>query len=451
MADETTVQAGAGGDGAPASAEAPITESGEKTTTDAPGFEKESFGDFLNKVTTEKPEAKTDVTDDTPEPEKPEAKVETKTAEKPAEAAKPEEAEVAEEGDEPELLTAEEIDAKFPNSPKGLRNYTKAVTKQYQPYVEAIDELGGIEAVKRLDKMATVALGVPDMKEGGNLDQFHDYVKSLNPEFLDAYNKKLFYSALDDPKDAEALLNPFIQADERYKDFTFSKLKEMADLVIDGAIDLDEIKERLDAEKPEEAEKRKAAEAKAVADEAEKADMRRRLDEGDARAQQEAAKKDVVEIWNKYQEKAAPVWKQFGLNDLIKDSDPDDVKAVKQRHLDDVNKAVGDRLAKNPLFQDLAKRLEQKERGEGYAWLVEKCSVVYKGVVKEEAFARAPLLAGYLKSYGQPVKEVEKRRPEPEMDARGAVHGRTTESSSDERKLEEGGLGKLLEERTRVA
>lgn len=445
MADEIT-EAGAGTDVAAPGSEASTTESGEKTTNDSPGFEKESFGEMLNRVTSEKPtNEKTEVEDDTPEPEKAETKKETK-AELPPEAPMKEDA----EGDdaEPELLSTEEIDTKFSNAPKGLRSYAKAITKQFAPYAEAIDELGGIEAVKRLDKMATVALGVPDLKEGGNLDQFHDYVKSLNPDFLDAYNKKLFYSALDDPQSAEALLNPFIQADERYKDFTFSKFKEIADLVIDGAIDLDEIKERLDTEKPEEAEKRKAAEAKAVVDEAEKADMRRRLDEGDMRAQEEATKKDLTGIWEKYQEKAAPVWKQFGLGkDFINDKDPQEIKDVKQAYLDDLNNAIGRRLQSNPLFQDLAKRLGQKERGDGYGWLVEKCSNIYKGVVREEALKRSGLLSGFLKSYGQPVKETKTRRPESEVDARKAAHGRTTGAEPEERKQGKS-LGEFLAEKT---
>lgn len=447
MADETTVQAGAAGDGAPAGSEASTTESGEKTTTDSPGFEKESFGEMLNRVTSEKPsDEKTEAEDDTPEPEKTETKTETKPVEKSTDAAEADEAEATDEDDEPELLSDEKID-EF-KAPKGLRNYAKAVTKRFAPYAEAIDELGGIEAVKRLDKMATVALGVPDLKEGGNLDQFHDYVKSLNPDFLDAYNKKLFYSALDDPKSAEALLNPFIQADERYKDFTFSKFKEIADLVIDGAIDLDEIKEKLDIEKPEEAEKRKAAEARAVADEAEKADMRRRLDEGDMRAQEEATKQDLQGIWDKYQEKAAPVWKQFGLGkDFINDKDPQEIKDVKQAYLDDLNNAIGRRLQSNPLFQDLAKRLGQKERGDGYGWLVEKCSNIYKGVVREEALKRSGLLSGFLKSYGQPVKETKTRRPESEVDARKAAHGRTTEAEPEERKQGKS-LGEFLAEKT---
>lgn len=432
---------------------APGKGSGE-SNADAPGFDKESFGEMLNRVTSEKPDKEAEPIDDTPEPEKLETKTdEPKKDEKAPEAAKTEEVEEVDEDAELELLSDEEIDAKHPKAPKALRDYAKRISKEYAPYVETVNELGGIEAVKRLDKMATVALGVPDMKEGGNLDQFHDYVKSLNPEFLEAYNKKLFYSAIDDPKDAEALLTPFIQADEKYKDLKFSDLKELADLVVDGEIDLEAIREKRDAERPEEAEKRRLAAEKETANEAEKADMRRRLDEGDARAQKEATDKELVTIWEKYQTVAAPVWKQFGLGkDFIKDSDPAEIKGAKQAYLDDLNNAIGRRLSANSLFQDLAKRLGQKERGDGYAYLVDRCAHIYKGVVREEALKRNGLLSGFLKSYGQPVKDTKTRRPEPEVDARTAAHARAREEEERETPAhEEGGLGKLIARKSQVA
>lgn len=446
MADEpiTVTEPNSAVDGATADAGAGASES-QTSTTDAPGFDKGSFSDVLERISTGKTEPdKAEPTDDTPKPEESETKVEPKKDELPPEAPRPEDEE--DEGEDLELLSDEEIDAKHPKAPKPLRDYAKRISKQYEPYVQAVDELGGIDAVKRLDKMQTIALGVPNLEEGGNVDQLHDQIVSLNPAMAEAYKQKVFYSALDDPKDAETLLNPFIQADERYKDFTYAKLKELADMVIDGEINLEEIKEKQDAERPEEAEKRRIAAEKTTADEAEKADLRKRIEATETVAKQAEVEKEVIRIRGIYAEKTDPVLKKFGLGkDFIKPTDSDEIKQVKQAYLDDLEHAVGRRMYDNALVQNLAERMYSPEKGDGYAWLVERCATIYKGIVREEAMKRQGLLSGFLKSYGQPVKETQTRRPEPDADARTAAHARTAATEEAPKAEErEGGLGRLI-------
>lgn len=451
MADETTTptttaEAGSAAPGGDAPDSNPV-----ETTADTPGFSKESFADVLTRVSDKEP-AKTEPTDDTPKPEVAKEEVE-KPADKvdlPPEAPKEEDADADDE--DLELLSAEEINSKFSNAPKGLRSYAAKIVEKYGPLAEAVEELGGVEAIKRLDTIQSIALGVPDMAEGGNVDQLHDHLKTLNPAMLESFQTKLFYSALDDPKSAEALLNPFIQADPRYRDFTFSKLKELADMVVDGHIDLEEIKEKIDLENPKEAERRRLEAERAEKDEAEKADMRKRLEASEARDKQTARVAEVERVWKKFGEVVAPVMAKFGLKDFIKDSDPEEIKEVKKAYMEDLGHAINRRLEANGLFKDMARRIEQSERGDGYDWLVEKCANIYRGVYREEALKRQGLLSGYLKTYGQEAKKTETRRPEPEVDASKAAHARTTKPEDIAPQAhEEGGLGRLIAAKTQAA
>lgn len=427
MADEPQTPTPApAGDSAPAAPAAPAPVPGE-SIADAPGFQKESFSDVLERVSSAKDPAKAAPTDDTPEPEESKEKVETKAepkADLPPEAPQPEE---DEDGDDLALLSAEEINSKFSNAPKGLRTYAAKIVEKFEPIAQIVDELGGVEAIKRLDKIQTIALGAPDLKEGGNVDQLHDQLKSLNPEMAVAYNSKCFYSVLDDPVDGPVHLNAYIQADDRYKDYTVEKLKQLADLEIDGHIDLAEIQEKIDADDPKAAERRVAAEAKEQADAAKNKERDDRLKAMEERDQQSATEQEIIRIRGIYEEKTGTVLKKFGLGkDFIKADDPDDIKQVKEAYQGDIEAAVGRRMAALPIVQDLAKRIGQKDKGDGYAWLVEKCANAYKGIVREEVMKRNGLLAGYLKSYGKEVKET--RRPEPDVDAATAARAKTTKT-----------------------
>src|SRR5882724_8714585 len=134
----------------------------EETGTDAPGTDSDApvdtlvdtgddtearhsgFLDMLEGKTTpsEKDPSEEDETDQDDEvEEKPVVKADDKKDAKTDE-------EDADEDDDETILTKEEIDAKFPTANKTLRKMAARMGAKYGPIAEAINELGGIEAVK---------------------------------------------------------------------------------------------------------------------------------------------------------------------------------------------------------------------------------------------------------------------------------------------------------------
>lgn len=386
---------------------------GETTADDAPLSER--FKDFLTK-SAEEGEAKDDkpadeTTDDKPEPkaeEKPEAKA--KGEKGPDELDEDED----EDQDELELLKPEDIDKRFPNSPKGLRGYAKAVTEKFGPYVEAVEELGGLEAVKRLDSLSVIATGEPELKEDGNIDKFIDTLNSTNPSFSEALQTKLFYGAIDENP---ALLDTLIKANMG-ENWTGEKLQNLVKLVEDGEIDLEDIQEKIDAQlSPAEKAKRETEAAEKAREAEEKAELLKRVEAVEGKDKQTAREKDVVELWGQFAKVVEPVQKKFGLQNFISKDDPEDIKAIKTAYMDDLGNAIGRRLEKHQLFQTLARKIDTQQKGDDYAWLSLKCANIYKGIYREEAAKRAPMLAAYLKEYGGPTKAATTRRPEPDKDA----------------------------------
>jgi hypothetical protein len=434
MPDELETTTGSEADDAAAADTGAPGSQGETTADDAPLSER--FKDFLTK-SAEEGEAKEDdkPTDETTD-EKPEPKADEKPEAKAKDEKGPDELDEDEDQDELELLKPEDIDKRFPNSPKGLRGYAKAISAKFAPYVDAVEELGGLEAVKRLDSLSVIATGEPELKEDGNVDKFIDSLNSTNPSFSEALQTKLFYGAIDENP---ALLDTLIKANLG-ENWTGEKLQNLVKLVEDGEIDLEDIQDKLDAQlSPAEKQKRETEAIEKTREAEEKADLLKRVEVVEGKETQAAREKDVVGLWGQFAKVVEPVQKKFGLQNFISKDDPEDIKAIKTAYMDDLGNAIGRRLEQNQLFQTLAKKIDSQQKGDDYAWLSLKCANIYKGIYREEAAKRAPMLAAYLKEYGGPVKAATTRRPEPDKDATHATEPspKAKDESDDTRVLSE--------------
>lgn len=394
---------------------------GGEALVDTPGVtgvsEEDRFTGFLN-ILENGPDKTTQ--DDEPvkpaeEKKEPEAKVEEKVEpEKKVEAVKGPDTEEPDEdeGDTLELLSDEEIDKRFPNSPKGLRAYAKAQAKRYQPVVEAVEALGGVEAVKRLDSTASLVLSQPARPDAPEVTEYIQSLNKTNPQFAKMLQTNVFYGAIDENPE---LLERVIKANLGEM-FSGEKLRQIAELVKTGELDLDEIQEVANKKLPPEELVRR--EAQAAADKKrddEIAELRKGQTDRDAEQKQTAIAADVDALQKTFSEAREPVWKRLKL--LPVDGEPDDIKKVKEQVIKEIILESSYELNMNPLFQSINGMVNSQAKGDGYQWATVKAANALKAKTLEVGLRKLPLITAYLKQYNQPAAaNVSTRRPEPLAD-----------------------------------
>lgn len=322
----------------------------------------------------------------------------------------------AEEEDLEELMSDEDID-KYKNAPKTLRSYAKAVTKKFAPYIEAVNELGGIEAVKRLDKIQTLTMAAPTRPDDPIVVEYLDHIRKTNPQFASQLNTNVFYGALDENP---ALLDSVIKS-ELGPDWTRERLAEVAQLVDDGEIDLEAIKaatnERLDpAERTRREAETAAQKAKDDARDARIAELEKRDKEEGQRKIDDGIKTDVQSLTKTFSDAREPVLRKFGLLPL--EGDPEELRLDKEYMAKKIITLVSYELASNPVMLTINRKIESQQKGDDYDWAVLKAADMVKSKTREIALRESKYFSAYLKSYNQPAAANTKdRRPEPLVDS----------------------------------
>jgi polyhydroxyalkanoate synthesis regulator phasin len=369
------------------------------------------------------PEPKPDEKPDAEKKDEPEAKAPDAKAEEDAEA----------DDEDLELLSREELDKKFPNSPKGVRSYAAAVAKKFQPYAEAIDELGGIEAVKRLDTLRTVALSSPQRPDAPEIKQFLEDIGKTNPQFRSMLNTNVFYGAIDEnPELLESVIKTAMGPD-----WSGEKLKMVAQLVKDGELDLDEIQEVASKKlPPEEIARREAQTAADKKRDDEIAELRKSQEETAASKKADQIKADVEDLGQKFNEARESVFKRFNL--LPVKGDPEDVAKMKVNVIKEAILEASLDLSRDPLMQSIdAMVSNQTDKGDGYNWAVLKAASKLRAKTTEILLRKQPLITAYLKTYNQPAADnAQTRRPEPLADGALARERETpTQQAQDQEPL----------------
>lgn len=410
MPEDTTVESTGTAEPAPV-AEAPVEtpgDSGPKTT-------EERNAAFTAMLSGEK-------ADEAPKveaPAKPEAEDEVSPkgdtkVEAPPDTAADEE---TEDDDELTILDEAEVDKKFSNAPKGLRNYAKQVGKKFAPYIEAVNELGGIEAIKRLDKIQTLTMAAPTRPDDPVVTEYLDHIRKTNPQFASQLNTNVFYGAIDEDP---SLLDSVIKS-ELGPEWTRERLAEIAQLVEDGEIDLEAIKaaanERLD---PVERTRREAAEAaqkaKDDARDAEIAELKKGQTAEKQRQIEEGRRTDIQSITKNFSDAREPVLRKFGL--LPMEGDPEELRLDKEYMAKKIITLVAIELDGNPVMQTINRKIDSQQKGDDYDWAVLKAADMVKSKTREIALRESKYFSAYLKSYNQSAAANTKdRRPEPLVDS----------------------------------
>lgn len=366
---------------------------------------------FLSILEGKKPETAEEVETPTePEP----VKTEEKKAEEPASKVLPPEApdDTEDEDEDDTILSREELDKKFSNSPKGLRRYAENLGKKYAPIGATIEELGGVDAVKRLDAVSTLVMSSPSRPDAPEVVEYVKQLRATNPAFASQLNTNIFYGAIDEnPALLESVIKTAIGPN-----WTGEKIKQIAALVDAGEIDLDEVREVAERKLPPEELARR--EAQAVADKKrddEIAELRKAKDDTEANNRQAAIKADVDDLGKRFSEAREPVWRQFKL--LPVEGDPDDVKGIKEQIIKEIILETSYELNMNPLFRSIDQMVKNQSKGDGYGWAVEKAAGMIRAKTREIGLRKLPLFTAFLKNYNQPAaSNVTKRRPEPLAD-----------------------------------
>lgn len=436
MPDEvTTVDSTGTAEPAPV-AEAPVETPGDSGPTTI----EERHAGFLEAV--EKGVAEDPKVEAPKEPEpKTEAKPEAKTEEK-VEVPDAPDPDDEEDDDELELLDRAGLDKKFPNSPKGLRGYAAKVVEKYKPVLDAVTELGGVEAVKRLDRLQTLVMSAPDRPDHPDVVAYLDDVRKTNPQFASQLNTNVFYGALDENP---ALLDSVIKVprsfDEKGKpngglgpNWNMEKLLQITQLVDDGEIDVDAVVEGVkDRMTPEERTRKEADEAAAKAREdardAEVAELKKGQANAAEEKKQAAIKTDVETLTKTFSDARDPVLRQFKL--LPVDGEPDEIRQDKEYLIKKLITLTSMELSGSALMMTINRKVESQQKGDDYNWAVIKASDAYKSKFREIAMREAKYFAAYLKNYNQPAAaNTKERRPEPLVD--GSTASPRTPSPTDE-------------------
>lgn len=407
---------------------APVADASVETPSDsgAPQTREERNAAFEAMVSGEKaaPEVETPAKPETKEEASPTG--ETKTEGTPDTVADEE----TEDDEDLTILDDAEVDKKFSNAPKGLRQYAKQVGKRFAPYVEAVNELGGIEAIKRLDKIQTLTMAAPTRPDDPVVTEYLDHIRKTNPQFASQLNTNVFYGALDENP---SLLDSVIKS-ELGPDWTREKIAEIAQLVEDGEIDLEAIKaaanERLDpAERTRREAEAAAQQKKDDATNARLAELEKREKEESQRKVEEGIKTDVASLTKSFSDAREPVLRKFGLLPL--EGDPEELRLDKEYMAKKIITLVSYELASNPVMLTINRKIESQQKGDDYAWAVLKAADMVKSKTREIAMRESKYFSAYLKSYNQPAAANTKdRRPEPLVD--GSLAAPRTPAPTDE-------------------
>lgn len=335
-----------------------------------------------------------------------------------------------EDDDDLTILDEAEVDKKFSNAPKGLRKYAAAVGKKFAPYVEAINELGGIEAIKRLDKIQTLTMAAPTRPDDPAVVEYLDHIRKTNPQFATQLNTNVFYGALDEDP---GLLDSVIKS-ELGPNWTREKLAEIAQLVEDGEIDLEVIRasanDRLDpAERTRREAEAAAQKKKDDARDAEIAELRKGQEAEKRRQIEEGTKADIQSLTKSFADAREPVLRKFGLLPL--EGDPEELRLDKEYMAKKIITLVSYELGQNPVMLTINRKIESQEKGDDYDWAVLKAADMVKSKTREIAMRESKYFSAYLKSYNQPAAANTKdRRPEPLVDS--ALAAPKTPTPTDE-------------------
>lgn len=314
-----------------------------------------------------------------------------------------------EDEDEDTILSREELDKRFSNSPKGLRKYADNLGRKYAPVAAIVDELGGPDAVKRLDAVSTLVMSSPSRPDAPEVVEYVKQLRATNPAFASQLNTNIFYGAIDeDPTLLESVIKTAIGPN-----WTGEKLKQIAALVDSGEIDLDEVQEVAQRKlPPEELARREAQSAADKKRDDEIAELRKAKEDTEANNRQAAIKADVDDLGKRFSEAREPVWRQFKL--LPVEGDPEDVKKVKEQIIKEIILETSYELNFNPLFRSIDAMVNNQSKGDGFGWAVEKAAGMIRAKSREIGLRKLPLFTAFLKNYNQPAaSNVTKRRPEP--------------------------------------
>lgn len=414
MPDDVTTPVESTGTAEPA----PVADAPAPQGDSGPTTIEERHAGFLAAVEGEKPAEAPKVETPETKPE-PKAEAEKETKEAFPESPDPDPDDDTDDG-ELELLSKEDIDKKFSNAPKGLRKYAAKVVEQYKPILEAVSELGGVEAVKRLDRLQTLVMGAPTRPDDPDVVAYLDDLRKTNPQFASQLNTNVFYGALDENP---ALLDSVIKS-ELGPDWTRERLKQIVDLVNDGEIDVEAVLEGAkDRLSPEERTRREAdaaaAKAKEDARDAEIAELKKGQADTAEANRKAAIEADVAALTTTFSEAREPVLRQFKL--LPVDGEPDEIRQDKEYLIKKLITLTSLEIGNSPLMQTINRKVESQQKGDDYTWAVIKAQDAYKSKFREIAMREAKYFAAYLKNYNQPAAaNTQERRPEPLVDGSAA-------------------------------
>jgi len=375
---------------------------------------------FLSILEGKQPETAEEVEKPT-EPEKPAEKPEEKKVDAPKTQAPPDAADDSEEEDDDTILDREELDKRYSNSPKGLRKYADNLGKKYAPVAAIVDELGGVDAVKRLDKISTLITSIPSRADAPEVVDLVKEIRAINPAFAGHLNTNIFYGAIDEnPTLMESVVKLPRTFDEKGKptggfgpNWSIDKLMKLTQLVDDGEIDLDDALEVANRKiAPEELARREAQSAADKKRDDEIAELRKSQEDALNEKKQNQITADTEELGKRFSEVRESVWRQFKL--LPVEGDPDDLKQEKERQIKKIMTLVAFELRAHPVMQAVNQMINSQSKGDGYGWAVEKAAGLLRGKSREIALAEQKQWSAYLKQYNQPAaSNVTQRRPEP--------------------------------------
>lgn len=317
-----------------------------------------------------------------------------------------------EEDDDVTLLTDDDID-KHKTAPKQLRAYAKKLTKKFGPILETVRELGGVEAVKRLDRLQTLVMSAPTRADAPEVLEYLEDLRKTNPQFATQLNTNVFYGALDEDPN---LLDSVIRS-QLGPNWTKEKIATVARLVDEGEIDLEAVnEERLDRLDPEERARREADKAREEARDAEIAELRKGQVERERLELEQKRKAEIEQLSKVFDTAREPVLRKFGY--VPKEGDPDEIQAMREYQSWKVTVLASVELADHPLMRMLDRKLLSQERGDDYEWAKVKASHMVTAKTRELCNREAKLFDAFLRTYNQPVAaNLKERRPEPLVDS----------------------------------
>lgn len=353
-------------------------------------------------------------TDDTLEiPTKDKEPVEEK--EPKAEAEKPDadkvpDAPADEDEDEDAVLTEEQLKKLAPNAAKPMVAYANRISRRLEAIEPTVNELGGVEGLKKLAPINQILLSQPDL-EGKSVETLLETVKKINPALDEMLQTKIFYGAVDaQPQLLENLIAANMDmetpAGEKIH-WTSEDLKVIAEARAKGHLDMDGLKELVGTVKlPDEVVKRlEAAEAKGT--KAEEALKRQETTE-----YQGKVKSDIQLASQGFKTIAEPLLAKYGFT-ITKD-DPEPIKQAKiwvnQRMDADIHRAMN----ANPVIKELMNQIKTQNKGENFDINLHRASNAFKGIMRAAAIDWAPYLTSRITALGVVGRNIEERDPLPE-------------------------------------